>query len=184
MNSGIYKIQNKINNKGYYGSTNDFDVRKRNHFSSLRHNKHHNIHLQRAFNKYGEINFEFVIIELVAEDQLLDVEQKYLDGNCGGYNVAKIADKPPSQKGIPKREETKEKMRCAKLGYKCSDEHKRNVGLASRGRTKSAESKAKVSNSLLGNKNSLGNIVSDETRRKMSLAAKIRQQLLREAKND
>lgn len=77
--SGIYLILNKINNKYYVGSSKTIKSRWKKHKQRLRHNTHHNIKLQNAWNKYGEDNFEFHVVELAEESQLLLVEQKYLD---------------------------------------------------------------------------------------------------------
>ena len=103
--SGIYSITNKVNNKVYIGSSKNIFNRKSQHYSELRGNYHVNIFLQRAWNKYGEHNFKFEIVEVVQDiDMLLWVEQKYLDTlydeglNC--YNLNPKADKPP--KGICK----------------------------------------------------------------------------------
>lgn len=60
---GIYKIVNKINGKYYLGGTVNFHVRRLQHFNQLRLGEHHSIYLQRAFDKYGEENFEFIIVE-------------------------------------------------------------------------------------------------------------------------
>ena len=73
----IYIIRNKINGKFYLGSTNNYHKRRINHFSQLRCNKHHSIHLQRAYDKYKENSFEFILIEtcynyLVREQELLN----------------------------------------------------------------------------------------------------------------
>lgn len=60
----IYKIKNLTNNKIYIGSTiRAKHVRKYEHFSELRQGKHCNTHLQRSFDKYGERNFKFEIID-------------------------------------------------------------------------------------------------------------------------
>lgn len=78
--SGVYKITNIINGKLYIGSSNNCKRRLREHFSQLRHNKHFNRKLQFAFNKYGESNFNFDIIEYVKNDDLLlEREQYYLN---------------------------------------------------------------------------------------------------------
>lgn len=75
--SGIYHIANKTDGKYYIGSSKNLHVRKRTHFNYLRKNKHHNIHLQRAFNKQKESDFEFIVIEFC--DNLKDREQAILD---------------------------------------------------------------------------------------------------------
>ena len=105
MKSGIYKIVNKLNNKYYLGSSKDFHVRKLKHFNELRKGKHHNIYLQRAFNKYGEENFEFVIVEecentFEREQELLNELNLKL---C--YNVSLSATGGYLIKNHPNREE-------------------------------------------------------------------------------
>lgn len=62
--SGIYKITNKINGKIYIGSTSKFSVRFCQHYNSLRKGKHHNKHLQAAWNQHGESAFVFEVIEV------------------------------------------------------------------------------------------------------------------------
>lgn len=93
---GIYRIRNKINDKRYTGSTNDFEGHWEGYRKALRKGVFHNIHLQRAWNKYGECNFAFEVEEEVVGDSkaLLAIEQIYLDeGFELGilYNIAKIA---------------------------------------------------------------------------------------------
>jgi predicted GIY-YIG superfamily endonuclease len=51
--SGIYYIKNITNNKLYIGSSKDILKRFYEHKRLLRHNKHHSIRLQRAWDKYG-----------------------------------------------------------------------------------------------------------------------------------
>jgi group I intron endonuclease len=89
--SGIYAIVNLVNGKRYYGCASYLRKRRNVHWSLLRRGKHGNEHLQRAFNKYGEQNFEFTVIELVPVEKLLKTEQRYLDQNNGGYNIAIVA---------------------------------------------------------------------------------------------
>lgn len=98
MNSGIYKITNIINNKFYYGSTNNFKERRADHFSELRNNKHKNSHLQNSFNKHKEKNFIFEVIENLSVEFLQTIEQvyldKYWDDGVRCYNISKFADCP------------------------------------------------------------------------------------------
>lgn len=83
---GVYKIINKINNKKYFGSSKNIEKRFRNHKNKLRRNRHINIILQRAWNKYGEDNFLFEIVELCDKSLLFETEQKYLNINPE-YNI-------------------------------------------------------------------------------------------------
>jgi group I intron endonuclease len=80
-NTGIYKIVNITSNKVYIGSAIRLDHRKRQHFSLLKLNKHHSIHLQRAYNKNPK-NFKFEILEFCNKNELLDKENFYLNYYC------------------------------------------------------------------------------------------------------
>ena len=80
--SGIYKIINKINGKYYVGSSDNIlgtTGRWKEHINGLKNNRHDNKYLQNAWNKYGESNFEFIIIEEIPKEKLFEIEQKYLD---------------------------------------------------------------------------------------------------------
>jgi hypothetical protein len=54
INCGIYRIKNKTNNKCYYDSSKDIEIRFRQNKTHLNNNTHPNIILQRSWNKYGE----------------------------------------------------------------------------------------------------------------------------------
>ena len=86
---GIYKINNKINNKIYIGQTVNIEKRWYKHKWDLNNNKHTNKHLQRAWNKYGEDNFHFSIIEECDTEELDIKEKDYIqlfDSFKNGYN--------------------------------------------------------------------------------------------------
>lgn len=72
----IYSIKNKVNNKQYIGSATGHYRRKSQHMYMLRRGIHFNPHLQSSFNKYGESNFEFKVLEFV--DDLLKLEEREL----------------------------------------------------------------------------------------------------------
>lgn len=91
MESGIYNIRNIINNKIYIGSSKNLKGRWRVHKHKLLNNKHVNIHLQRSFNKYGFENFLFEVIEYVEKNNLIHMEQKFIDLLKPEYNIRKIA---------------------------------------------------------------------------------------------
>ena len=104
-NNVIYKITNIINNKVYIGSAIYYASRKGEHLSKLRRNIHHNKHLQASFNKYGEDNFKFSIIEYCNKENLIEREQYYIDNLKPEYNCLKIAY---SSIGYKHSKETKE----------------------------------------------------------------------------
>ena len=95
----IYKITNKANNKIYIGSAAHYDKRIGDHVSNLRIGKHHNKHLQFAWNKYKEENFIFEILEKVdCKENLKSREQYYIDlykpfDSNIGYNLCKLAER-------------------------------------------------------------------------------------------
>jgi len=100
--SGIYKIINKVNGKYYVGSSNNIygipNGRWYQHKMHLKYKVHYNKHLQSAWNKYGESNFDFVIIEKCIKNDLLEREQYYLNTakleikKC--YNKSFLAERP------------------------------------------------------------------------------------------
>ena len=91
---GVYAIVNLLNNKKYIGSSSSLRRRYRQHFNDLNKNKHSNLILQRAYNKYGSKHFGFIILETCenVNDTLLFIEQKYIN-EFGDYNICKIAGK-------------------------------------------------------------------------------------------
>ena len=52
--TGIYMIQNSINNKIYIGKTKDLNKRWKRHKRYLKGNYHYNKNLQEEYNEYGE----------------------------------------------------------------------------------------------------------------------------------
>lgn len=96
---GIYCIENMINCKKYIGSSLDIKDRWRHHKAALRSNRHHSIHLNKSWNKYGEENFSFYIIEECNKHDLIKREQHYIDfynsyNKQYGYNVQCYANRP------------------------------------------------------------------------------------------
>jgi len=151
--SGIYIILNKVNNKYYIGSSNNIiKGRWKSHKHSLRKNKHWNQHLQSAWNKYGEENFEFHIIELLEESRLLIVEQKYLNW-CKThpdthYMLALDATAP--MRGRTTSEETKQKLRKINTGKTLTEEHKKKISKSHMGIKPTNETLKKLRDSHIG----------------------------------
>jgi len=129
---GIYRIRNKINDKRYVGSTQDFDERWGIHRDELRRGNHYNPHLQNAWNKYGEENFAFEIEEEIENGRdLLSVEQGYLDeGFELGilYNIARKAG--GGNLGEEVNEKIGRSMSRVLTGVPKSKEHRANLSKA------------------------------------------------------
>lgn len=146
MTVGIYKIMNKCNNKCYIGSSIIIENRKIVHFSSLRGGYHHNKHLQSSFNKYGEENFEFFIIEECCEEVLFEKERLHIISACVldtkyGYN--KSSEPGLGSRGIRWSNESKDKLSNS-LRQAYLDESRKPSTLMH-----STETKYKLSNSLI-----------------------------------
>lgn len=116
----IYKITNITNSKIYVGST----IRKINrrwniHKSQLRRGIHGNRYLQRSWNKYGENNFQFDILEECDESISIEREQHYKILLKAEYNIAPITESfGKLNKGRKLTEEHKEKIRRGNTGKK------------------------------------------------------------------
>lgn len=93
---GIYKITNKANSKFYIGSSKNIENRWKEHIRVLNRKVHHSKKLQRAWDKYGEENFIFEVIEEVEDlNNLFKYEQKWFDktkcyDSKYGYNICDI----------------------------------------------------------------------------------------------
>jgi len=127
---GVYLIRNKVNNKVYIGSSINIKRRWRDHIYELSRNRHNNIHLQNAWNKYGKDNFEFVILEEVEDKSILrDREQywlnKYQSFNPSmGYNIS-LNTRHYKPMYLPR--EIIEKSALQKFGRKTPDELKNKI---------------------------------------------------------
>lgn len=88
--SGIYMCTCNINGKSYIGQSQDVKLRKCQHLSELRSDRHFNQHLQRAYNKYKEYNFSWTVLEYCDENILDDREIywiAYYDTYKNGFNA-------------------------------------------------------------------------------------------------
>lgn len=133
LKHSIYCIINVENNKMYIGSSKNPHRRIREHKNMLLNNKHHSIKLQRAFDKHGIDNFIFDILECIDDDTCLrELEAKYIieyDACKNGYCMAEDTN-CNNDFSLEERKVVGERMRKANLGKKCSDEHKKKVGIS------------------------------------------------------
>ena len=95
MLSGLYRIQNIINNKIYIGSSININNREYKHFWMLNKGIHDNQYLQNSYTLYSKNSFVFECIEFCNEKSLIEKENYYIslyksnDLNYG-YNLASV----------------------------------------------------------------------------------------------
>jgi group I intron endonuclease len=136
----------------------------------LRHNiPKENRHLQNSWNKYGEENFEFIILEQCKKEFLTSFEQSYKDYYehfSGVFNKGEIVDCP--SRGCKRTKEHLLKMQKGKEGkiYHHSEKTKQSISLKKRGIKISDQIKEKIRQSHFGL------YASEETKIKLSLAKK------------
>lgn len=176
--SAIYKISSIIKpERIYIGSSQDITERIKIHLRTLRKNKHHSKKLQYHFNKYGEADLQFNILLSCDKDDLLKIEQYFLDSYYTYFNVCKIAG---SHLGSKRSKESCLRISRSKsgnkhwnYGNKLSDEYKKKISDTLKGRVSpykghkaSEETKRKRREKRIGHK------TSEETRLKISQANK------------
>lgn len=179
MNSGIYIIQCIPTSKVYVGSSIDVYKRFISHKSKLNSNKHANRHLQSAWNKYGESEFSFGILEHVPRELLLDREKHWMDFHESmkfGFNLIsperhEVSEETrmrmsDSHKGVKLSERHIASLSAARKGRVVSKEHREALSRANKGQIVSQEQRDYLSNLFKGRK------MSDETKKKMSDARK------------
>lgn len=103
--AGIYKLIEVTTQKVYIGSTGTLNYRRRGHFSLLRCNKHRNPYLQNYFNKYGESNFKWEVLEYLPRDSKILAEREEYWIACFranehdyGFNIRNVCE---SNLGVP-----------------------------------------------------------------------------------
>lgn len=174
MECGIYIIKNLINNKIYVGSSQNIKRRFYLHKHYLSKKEHTNIHLQTAWDLYGEENFSFYVLQAIeSKEQLCMVEKYYIDlfdatNREKGYNIchdtmAPMRDRKHSEVSIKKMidcktgeknsfygkqhtEESKSKIRNAKIGKKLSNNHKEKIKDSSHFKTGDNHIRSKLTN--------------------------------------
>lgn len=180
---GIYSIKNKVNNKVYIGKTLDsFNNRWNGHIYELNKKVHKNKHLNSAWNKYGEQNFEFCILEQVDDLETANIREKYwiqfyksfnpvygynktLGGDGGDTTIGldneqklernrKIsANHSRHNKGKKMSEEVKEKIRKKQIGKTRSKEAIEKTSLKNKGKLRSDECREKLREQKIGKNN-------------------------------
>ena len=130
---GIYKISNLVSGRVYVGQTKErFQRRYWLHQWKLRNGIHDNQYLQNAWNKYGENNFVFEVIEVLSKDKIDEREKywiAYYRENDGCYCIQDGGQPVDLRKYISPeaRQRVGELNRQRMLGSKLSEETKRKM---------------------------------------------------------
>ena len=157
--SGIYCIENLINYKKYIGQSVDIQRRWSQHKNELNGNVHFNDYLQKSWNKYGEDNFRFYVLEYCEVDKLDELEVYYINmyetlSRDSGYNLTSGGSDNKTY----------------------SNETRIKISNSLKGHEVSAESRIKISENhadFNGDKNGMyGKHHSEESKQKMSQAKK------------
>lgn len=118
-NCGIYEIHCLANGRLYVGSSKNLSKRLSAHRCHLRQGKHHNRHLQRAWDLYGATAFTFQVLSHCSPSERLRMEQE----RFARYDWVRLfnqARDASSGGSAP--------------GWKHTEEAKRKIGEANRGR--------------------------------------------------
>ena len=203
-NCGVYAITNNRTGKRYIGSAVNIQRRWKQHRNELTSGCHHNSKLQKSWNKYYPEAFEFSVILICTQADLLMYEQicmDFFDVVKNGYNILPSAGSNLGQKRTP---EFKMKMSAIvreRSGYAHlhTPESRAKARIANTGKSKSLETKAKMSASASKKSNAqlhtkeaitkraashVGGKRSSETKERMSIAAKAVWAKRRENKED
>jgi group I intron endonuclease len=158
----LYRIEFITTGKFYVGSTKNFLRRKAQHLSSLRHNKHHNVKVQKVFNRVGEHNTKFIRIRTyIDETQLRKAEQRLINKFIGSDLCLNIGSSSIGGDNIswnPKSKEILERIAEAQKNMISNLSKEERCEIYGRnghengmfGRTHSEESRKKISEANLG----------------------------------
>lgn len=129
----VYVIRCITNGKVYIGSSKNTKKRWYRHKSSLVEGKHHCIHLQRAWDKYGSGAFCFEYLEvLTSEVGLREREQFWIDtysasNRCFGFNLSPDAER---NSGRTWTKEQKQRQSTLLSGRSLPEETRKRMRLA------------------------------------------------------
>lgn len=186
--SGIYCIKSLIDDRLYIGSAVRLKKRYNDHNQLLTKGTHHSSYLQNFVNKYGIENLAFEVIEFCSPEELITLEQKWIDfyndknllfnlckiaGNTLGYkhtveSIEKMKNKEVSEETRKKQSEwQKGKPKSEEMKAKWSDGRRK-------GKPKSEEFKRKMSEKMKGNQHGKGVVFTEERKKKLSIEARKR----------
>jgi group I intron endonuclease len=162
----IYCLRHMPTNRSYVGHTTQkpFD-RLYGHIFELVRGNHLSTFMQNVWNKYGNHEFEFEVLEFCTIEDRLEREQYWIDKFRAVFNVAKVAGSTLGTKRTPehrkKFSEAQKKAGNVKKYLHTEEAQKRHKEVVA-----SAEYREKMS------KRMKGRIITDETKKRMSDARK------------
>lgn len=171
--SGIYIIKSIGKPSRFYiGSAINIYKRRQYHLESLHKNKHHSHKLQRHYNKHGDTDLVFNVIQLCDKESLITLEQYFIDAYNPYFNECKIAGSCLGRKHSP---ETRAKISKANKGQipwikgvGHSEETKKKIGNANKGREWSIEQREAARQRAMGNNHHAGHHQPESAKAKIS----------------
>jgi group I intron endonuclease len=207
MSAIIYLLTNTVNGKTYVGvTTKGLDVRWAQHYNAA--NRNSSVYLHRAIRKYGKDAFIQEIVEETTVEEMYLREQYWIGklnpqynmtlGGEGTLGLIPDADTrykmSMSHKGRVFTAEHRHKLSMSRIGKRHSEQTRNKLKVKRRNRVTKPETKEKLREAFSGNKNpnygktgkqhpAFGRLRSEETRRKISEAALIREKRRRIMRN-
>jgi group I intron endonuclease len=164
---GSYTIRQIESGRIYAGGTKmAFFKRRMAHRNALRSGSHRNDDLQADWNKYGEYSFSFEINEITSKEDVVASEQRLIDRTPIHllYNRIMMAGELPGRKHA---DSTKKKMSDTHKKMVISAEHREKMAAGNRGKKRSDEVRRRLSEAAKGKKRGP---FTDEHRANMSKA--------------
>lgn len=185
MAIGVYFITCEPTGRYYIGSSTDMDARLVRHFRSLRQGTHHNVFLQRVFNKYGEEAFSYKVLKEKTLEDARFLEQAFLTHHVDRalcMNIGRSASGGDNLTNNPNRAKIIKRMTSAVNSWMSSlssKERKEKFGRPGElngmyGKTHSKAARKKISEASKGNCNALGSVRDEAYRAALSERAKLR----------
>ena len=189
MSLGVYKIKT-TSGKFYYGTSQDMEKRFKQHMAALADGTHQNVFMQRVYNKHGASAFSVVFKHVPSIEEAFALEQRLIDKHWGTkpcMNLSKFArggdniSYHPNVAALRKAKSATSRAMWAKMSAK--ERNRRRLAITGRnnpmwGRTHTAEARERIRKASTGRVgHNLGKRMSDETKRKLSEAAILRNAL-------
>ena len=142
--TGIYIITNDIDARVYIGSATSFKQRYATHRNKIMLNENCNPKLKNFANKYGIEHLTFSAVHACCKEDLLKVEQMYLDVfqpfDDNGFNIVRKAGSPI---GYKHTQEAKDKMK-GRTGMRWDEEHIKYFSEIKKGIKRAESTKTKL----------------------------------------